>query len=110
MNFEDALQLIVMHRDRNKARDAHYKAIEQRREHRHRAMREERNNQLRAQHNVQRFSHQSQLAEQRDLAQMQRDQFNADQERQSQEAEEQRMIDNINAEIEAIQNNPGITE
>ena len=110
MNFEDALQLIVMHRDRNKARDAHYKAIEQRREHRHRVRREERNNRWRAQHNVQRFAHQSQLAEQRDLAQMQRDQFNADQERQAQEAEEQRMISNINAEIEAIENNPGITE
>jgi len=110
MNFEQALKLIVQHKDRAKARDAHYKAIEGHRDHRRRSQRDERNNQWRVRHNQQRFAHQSQLAEQRDIAQMQRDQYQADQERQNQEAEERRMIDNINSEIDAIENNPGISE
>lgn len=110
MNFEQALKLIVQHRDRSKARDAQYKAIDQQRQHRHRAIREERGNRWRLQHNQQRFAHQTQLAEQRSLADIQRDQYRADQEQQQKEAGEQQQIQNINAEIDAIENNPGISE
>jgi hypothetical protein len=110
MNFEQALKLIVHHRDRNKARDAQYKAVAQKRQHRHSAIREERNNRWRLHHNQQRFAHQSQLADQRSLADTQRDQYRADQEQQQKEADEQQQIQNINTEIDAIENNPGISE
>ena len=110
MNFEQALKLIVQHRDRSKARDAQYKAIDQKRQHRHRAIREERSNRWRLHHNQQRFAHQTQLAEQRSMADIQRDQYRADQEQQQKEADEQQQIQQLNAEIDAIENNPGLSE